>query len=147
MIGPVEFMVIRFEGNKLSGKILPELQAVRSAKIVRLLDMVVVQKSESGDVAVAELSDLSDTELEKLRPEEESLGWFAQEDINSVANQLPNNSTAALLLFEHTWAAKISEAVRLAGGEVLADERITRLLQSKVSKMTLTRRHPRIAAN
>jgi hypothetical protein len=40
-------------------------------------------------------SDSSDTEPEKLRPEEESLGWFAQEDINSVADQLPNNSTAA----------------------------------------------------
>jgi uncharacterized membrane protein len=135
MIGPVEFMVIRFEGNKLSGKILPELQAVRSAKIVRLLDMVVVQKSESGDVAVAELSDLSDTELEKLRPEEESLGWFAQEDLNSVADQLPNNSTAALLLFEHTWAAKISEAVRLAGGEVLADERIPHEVAAGVEEL------------
>ena len=135
MIGPVEFMVIRFEGNKFSGKILPQLQAVRAAQIVRLLDMVFIQKTERGSVAVTELSDLSDTELARLRPEEESLGWLAEEDIDSVADQLPNNSSAAILLFEHAWAAKISEAVRAAGGEVLADERIPRETVARVEEI------------
>ena len=44
------------------------------------------------------------------------MGLFAPEDIEQAAADLPNNSAAGLLLFEHTWAIGLKEAIKHAGG-------------------------------
>jgi len=44
------------------------------------------------------------------------MGLFAQEDLEQVAADIPNNSAAGLLLFEHTWAIGLKEAIKNAGG-------------------------------
>ena len=44
------------------------------------------------------------------------MGLFTQEDIDQVAANIPNNSAAGLLLFEHTWAIGLKEAIKNAGG-------------------------------
>jgi hypothetical protein len=44
------------------------------------------------------------------------MGLFAQEDIEQVAADLPNKSAAGLLLFEHTWAIGLRDAIKNAGG-------------------------------
>jgi hypothetical protein len=41
-----------------------------------------------------------------------------------VAEGLEPNSSAALLIWENVWARKVAQAMRDAGGELLAFERI-----------------------
>jgi uncharacterized membrane protein len=43
------------------------------------------------------------------------MGLLAEEDIQQVAADIPNKSAAGLLLFEHTWAIGLKEAIKNAG--------------------------------
>ena len=60
--------------------------------------------------------------LAKLEGEHDDL--LSEEDLLLVAEDLPNNSTAAALLFENVWATRFAQAVRNANGEVLMNTRI-----------------------
>jgi hypothetical protein len=47
------------------------------------------------------------------------MGLLADEDIQQVAADIPNNSAAGLVLFEHTWAIGLKEAIKNAGAVVI----------------------------
>jgi hypothetical protein len=116
-LGPLEYLVVGFEGNRFTGQILPELRAAREKGIIRVVDLFFLKKDEQGDTVAMELSDLSGEEAEQLAPlAGDLLGLLAPEDIEQAAHDIPNNSSAALLLFEHTWAIGLQEAIKNAGG-------------------------------
>ena len=120
-LGPLEFVVVGFEGNRFTGQILPELRAVREKGIIRVVDLFLIKKDEDGNIATMELSDLSGEEAEQFAfLSGDILSLLAPEDIEQAARDIPNNSSAALLLFEHTWAIGLKEAIRNAGGVALA---------------------------
>jgi hypothetical protein len=120
-LGPLEYLVVGFEGNHFTGQILPELRAAREKGIIRLVDLLFVKKDKSGNITAMEVSDLSDEEAAQYAPlAGDVLGLLTQEDIEQVASNIPNNSSAAIALIEHTWAIGLKEAVRNAGGIVLA---------------------------
>jgi hypothetical protein len=52
-------------------------------------------------------------------------GMIKKEDIDMIAGELENNSTAALMLFENLWALKFKEAVMRADGKLLNQARIS----------------------
>jgi hypothetical protein len=116
-LGPLEYLVVGFEGNRFTGQILAELRAAREKGIIRVVDLFVIKKDEQGNVTALELSDLSTEEATALGPlAGDLIGLFAQEDIDQVAADIPNKSAAGLLLFEHTWAIGLKEAIKNAGG-------------------------------
>ncbi len=120
-LGPLEYFVVGFEGNRFTGQILAELRAVREKGIIRVIDLFAFKKDEQGNVTALELSDLSTEEAMELGPlAGDLMGLFAQEDIEQVAAGIPNNSAAGLLLFEHTWAIGLKEAIKNAGGVAIA---------------------------
>ena len=120
-LGPLEYLVIGFEGNRFTGQILPELRAARDNGIIRVIDLFLLRKDESGDVTVLELSDLSSEEAEHLAPlAGELLSLLTPEDIEQVARDIPNNYSAAILLFEHIWAIDLKEEIKHASGIVVA---------------------------
>ena len=49
---------------------------------------------------------------------------LSDDDIEELGVDLPPNSSAAILLFEHLWATKFRDAVVDAGGELVASIRI-----------------------
>ena len=61
-IGPVQLVVLGFEGNSVTGEILAELRRLRDHDVIRLIDLLFVSKDESGEVAVMEASDLTQEE-------------------------------------------------------------------------------------
>ena len=50
-MGPVDYLVVRFPGNRFSGKIIPELVDLVNRDIIRVLDFVFVLKDENGEVS------------------------------------------------------------------------------------------------
>jgi Family of unknown function (DUF6325) len=82
--GPVDCVVVSFPGSKFKGDIVPAIKRLVDAGIVRILDLVFIQKSEEGDVTVVELSDLGgdesaafdalDGEVDELLTEEDIEG-------------------------------------------------------------------------
>ena len=120
-LGPLEYLVVGFEGNRFTGEILPELRAAQEKGIIRVVDLFFLKKDESGNITAMEISDLSGEEAEQLSPlAGDLLSLLSTEDIEQVGRDIPNNSSAALLLFEHTWAIGLKEAIKHAGGIAVA---------------------------
>ena len=116
VLGPLEYLVVGFEGNRFTGQILAELRAAQEKGIIRVVDLFVIKKDGQGNVTTRELSELSGEEAAELSPLAGNImGLLASEDIEQVAVDIPNNSAAGLLLFEHTWAIGLKEAIKHAG--------------------------------
>ncbi len=117
-MGRVEFVVIKFEGNRFRGEILPELEAIRSKGIVRLLDLLFVMKDKDGKLEVREISDLAGGEGRRMAGD--LVPMLSMSDAEAVARDMPNNSSLALILFEHSWATRLRQAILNAGGELVS---------------------------
>ncbi len=123
--GPIDFIALEFEGNKFKGDILASLIELVEQKIVRVIDLVVVMKDESGEVAVVEFEQLDSDLLAVFDPlSVEVTGMVTAGDIEMISEQLNNNATAAIMLFENLWAIKFKEALIDADGRLLMQERI-----------------------
>lgn len=120
--GPFEVMVVKFPGNHFSGEIVPALHELVDKGIIKIVDVVFVQKDADGSVQAFELSDLPPDELtafENLAAE--SRGLLNESDVEGVANQLEADSSAGLMVWENVWASSFAQAVRNADGQVLVD--------------------------
>lgn len=121
-MGPLEYLVIEFEGNHFSGEILPELRALRDRGVARIVDLVFIQKDEDGNTIVRELSDFSGEEAQPFGPiAGDILSLLTAEDVEEVASRVENNSSVALLLLEHLWAVRLKEALLKAHGRLIDD--------------------------
>ena len=126
-IGPIELLVVKFPGNQFKGEIAPALQELVESGTIRIIDLVFAIKDEEGTLAVLELNALGDERLAVFEPEPSELkGSLTEEDAKSLAGGLENNSSAAILLFENTWATKFADALRNANGELILNERVPR---------------------
>lgn len=127
--GPVEFLVLRFPGNQFSGEIVPALEALIDSNTIRIIDLLFAIKDGDGNVTMVEIDGLDESVRAQLDPlaqtEDEML---AEADAIAIAEMLEPNSSAALFLFENTWAARFATAVRNANGEVVLSERVPRVV-------------------
>ena len=116
VLGPLEYLVVGFEDYRFTGQILAELRAAQEKGIIRVVDLCVIQKDEQGNVTARELSELGGEEATELSPLATNvMSLLSDEDIQQVAADIPNKSAAGLLLFEHTWAIGLKEAIKNAG--------------------------------
>ncbi len=99
----------------------PHLIDLVDRGLIRLLDLVVVVKEEDGSVATVGIADLGD---EFAVFEGASSGLLGDEDVSEAAGALEPGTTAALLVYENTWAAPFATAVRRSGGQLVASGRI-----------------------
>jgi hypothetical protein len=124
-LGPVDYLVVEFPGSNFNGEILPELSDLVQRGIVRVLDLILIQKAEDGSYDAFEFDDIEDSALGGLREIERQLAdVLSAEDVASVADALEPGSTAALLVYENLWAAPFASAVRQSGGQLVASGRI-----------------------
>jgi hypothetical protein len=124
-IGPVDYMIVAFPGNQFKGEIAPALADLVEAGTIRIIDLTFVTKTSDGEVMFFELNELDpDVQAAFERAGVEVNGLFNEEDLLAAAEELEPNSSAALLVWENVWAAKIAQAIRDAGGELLDFERL-----------------------
>lgn len=125
-VGPIEYLVVAFPGNKFKGEIVPALAELVENETIRILDLVFILKDEEGNVAAVELSELdADDEAAAMSDiADVDSALLNEEDIALAADALEPNSSAGLLVFENVWATRFAEAVRNADGVLVANERI-----------------------
>lgn len=124
-IGPVDYAIVGFPGNRFTGEIAPALSELVDAGTIRIIDIAFVAKDEDGTAVAMELTELADdvqSALESIGVEVG--GLFNEDDLMDAAAELPPNSSAALLVWENVWARKVAQAMRDAGGELLAFDRL-----------------------
>ena len=126
IMGPVDYLIVRFPENRFSGKIAPELARLEQNGIIRVMDLVFIMKDESGRPVNIEAKDLEGEVgaafREVARRTDE---WFSDPDIAAFAEDLPKNSSGLLLLIENLWAIRFKEALLDAGAELAAMGRIS----------------------
>ena len=126
-VGPVDLVVLGFPGNRFKGEIIPEIQKAVDAGVIRLIDILLAIRIGDEPVRVLEISEVEDEALKRLEPVASDVtGLLSEQDAFALSADLPADSSVALLLFEHTWAAPIADAIENAGGRLIMNERIPR---------------------
>ena len=126
-LGPVDYMVVGFPADKadFSGAMADELKKLLDSGTVRVLDLVIVTKDEDGTVDIAELRERDESEVGDLLSLEADMSLLlALEDVERVGADLEPGSTAAVLVWENTWAGPLASAIRHSGGELITTGRI-----------------------
>jgi hypothetical protein len=135
--GPVQVLVVGFDDPTFSGEVLAEFTRLREAGIVRLIDLLVVTRTEDGLLETLEApestaADLGGLAAEVLSQQEDSAA--ARTDLAdvdaaalwSLADAVPVGGTAAVALLEHVWAQPLSAAIQRAGGTLLEETWLAR---------------------
>jgi hypothetical protein len=142
IMGPVDYLVVKFPGNKFNGEILPELAKLEKSGIIRVIDMALVIKDTKGKVFVTEAKDVKGKEGDAFSAFAKLVGeveWFSLDDIDAIAAALPNNTSAAVLLFENTWAIHFKEALINSGAELVDQGRIPSEIIRTVEQKLITK--------
>jgi len=148
-MGPVQMLVLGFAEPNFTGKIAAELDRLRQHEFVKIVDALVVNKDDDGNVTALEVSDLTQDEAMEMGAIAGALIGFGygegdegaveagaelgaeamadghlipEDDAWYVADTIPNGSAAAIILLEHLWAIPLRDAIVDAGGIALADE-------------------------
>ncbi|HEX2378176.1 MAG TPA: DUF6325 family protein [Gaiellales bacterium] len=127
VLGPVDYLVVEFPAEKadFSGEMAAELQLLVDRGLVRVLDLLLLQKGLDGSVDVAELDEVDESDVGKLRALEGELAMLlAEEDVESIGTVLEPGSAAAVLVYENSWAAPFASSIRRSGGQLVANGRI-----------------------
>jgi hypothetical protein len=123
--GPIDYIVVEFPGNKMTGEGFPILLDLVDQGIIRILDLVFVTKDADGNIAGIAIADLDgDGELDLAVFEGVSSGLLGDDDIAEAGTALEPNSSAGILVYENLWAAPFATALRRGGAQLVASGRI-----------------------
>lgn len=141
VFGPVQMLTFAFPGNRFKGEILPELERLKNAGIVRIVDLLVIRKDESGAVMTSTQTDLEWEEAVEYgayigalmggaggSEEGAEFGalagaaeladghFFDEEDAFRLTSAVPPGTTVAMALLEHLWAIPLHQTLARAAG-------------------------------
>ncbi|MFJ4203960.1 DUF6325 family protein [Streptomyces sviceus] len=124
-MGPIDYLVVEFPGNRMTGEGLPLLVDLVDRGLIRILDLTFIRKDADGSVSGLEIGDLAgDGELDLAVFEGASSGLLGQDDLEEAANALEPGNSAGVLIYENLWAAPFAAALRRGGAELVASGRI-----------------------
>ncbi len=124
-LGPVDYLVVEFPpgASNFTGDMAAEIRRLVEARLVRVLDLLVLQKEADGKIEAFEISDLDPDD--DLRVAETQLAdLLAADDVAHLAAAMEPGTTAGVLVWENTWAAPFASAARRSGGQLIASGRI-----------------------
>jgi hypothetical protein len=124
-LGPVDYLVVEFPPGaaNFTGEMAAEIARLVEAKVIRVLDLLILQKDADGSVEAVEIDDLP--QVDELRVAETQLAeLLAEEDIAHLAAAMEPGTVAGVLVWENVWAAPFASAARRAGGQLIASGRI-----------------------
>nr|WP_086564834.1 DUF6325 family protein [Streptomyces africanus] len=124
-MGPIDYLVVEFPGNRMTGEGLPLLVDLVDRGLIRILDLTFIRKDADGSVTGLEIGDLTgDGELDLAVFEGASSGLLGQDDLEEAAAALEPGNSAGVLIYENLWAAPFAAALRRGGAELVASGRI-----------------------
>jgi len=124
-MGPVDYVIVEFPGNRMTGEGLPILIDLVDRGIIRILDFAFVMKELDGSAHAVAISDFDgDGALDLAVFEGASSGLLDGEDLDDAAGVLEPGSSAGVLVYENVWAAPFATALRRGGAQLIASGRI-----------------------
>ena len=124
-MGPIDCVVIEFPDGQPKGEAAPLRLDLVDRGIIRVLDLIFITKDPDGTVSGLEISNLDGEGGGELAVfAGASSGILSDDDRREAGNAIEPGTAAAVLLYENRWAAPFARAVRKAGGQLVAFERI-----------------------
>jgi len=123
-IGPIDYLLVEWPGQQPNGEVAPHLVDLVDRGLIRILDLLFIAKDEEGNVAALNIADVGGDVAELSIFEGASSGLLGDDDVEQAGGVLEPGTSAALLVFENSWAAPFVGAVRRSGGELVASGRI-----------------------
>lgn len=124
-MGPIDYIVVEFPGNRMTGEGFPLLVDLVDRGVIRILDLMFVRKEEDGSVVGMEIADLTgDGALDLAVFEGASSGLLGEDDIEEAGSALEPGNSAGILVYENLWAAPFATALRRGGAQLVASGRI-----------------------
>ncbi|GAB7103587.1 hypothetical protein JCM4814A_19010 [Streptomyces phaeofaciens JCM 4814] len=124
-MGPIDYVVVEFPGNRMTGEGLPLLIDLVDRGIIRILDMTFIKKDEDGSVTALEIADLTgDGNLDLAVFEGARSGLMGRDDLEEAAAAVEPGNSAGLLVYENLWAAPFATALRRGGAQLVASGRL-----------------------
>jgi len=121
--GPIDFVLIEFPQDRLTGEAGQALMDLVERGVIRLYDLMVISKSHDGSVEALELSDPAGVDGFAYFAGARS-GLLGDEDLRVAAAAMEPGTVAALIVYENSWAIPFVAAARNSGGELIASARI-----------------------
>jgi hypothetical protein len=119
-LGPISYVIVEFPGNQMTGEGLPILVDLVDRGIIRILDLLFVT-NDGGTLTAIDVSDVDgDGDLDLTIFEGASSGLLDDSDLADAAGVIEPGSSAAILVFENSWAAGFTQALRNGGAELVA---------------------------
>ncbi|MEU6947257.1 DUF6325 family protein [Streptomyces sp. NPDC046316] len=122
-MGPVDYLILEFPGNRMTGEGFPLLLDLVERRIIRILDLQFIRKDKDGSVTAVELTDLGD-EVDLTVFEGASSGLLDQSDVDDAGSALEPGNSAGVIVYENLWAAPLARALRRSGAQIVANGRI-----------------------
>jgi hypothetical protein len=124
-LGPVDYLIVAFPGNKFRGEIVPALADLVDNGTIRIIDLAFVGKNAAGEIVAFEVMDL-EPDVKKAFEDMgiEVTGLFNEDDLMAAGEELEPDTSAALLVWENVWARNVADGIRNAGGVILDFERL-----------------------
>jgi hypothetical protein len=123
-MGPIDYVLIEWPGRQPEGQIAPHLVDLVDRGLIRILDLAFLTKGEDGTIAALEITDVGGAVAELAIFEGAASGLLDDDDVGEAGAALEPGTSAALLVYENTWAAPFAAAVRESGGQLVASGRI-----------------------
>jgi uncharacterized membrane protein len=121
----VEYIVLAAPDLDSMAGVVPALADLVACELVSILDLIALEKGDDGRVTVLEVEAVASM-AGLASVEGEVGGMLSETDIDLVSRVVRPGTAAFVLVVEDRWAERLSTAVRGAGGEVAAGERIPR---------------------
>ena len=123
--GPIDFVLIEFAGDRLTGGAADALMDLVDRGIVRVYDLLVVRKDSDGSFSGIDVSDLSADQVGGFTAFAGARsGLLGDDDLRQAADAMQPGAVAALIVYENSWAIPFVAAARDAGGQLIASARI-----------------------
>lgn len=123
--GPIDFVLIEFPGDGLTGAPADALLDLVERGVVRVYDLLVVRKDDDGSFSGIDITDLADDHLGGFAAFAGARsGLLDDDDLRQAADAMEPGTVAALVVYENVWAIPFVSAAREAGGELIASARI-----------------------
>jgi hypothetical protein len=123
--GPIDYLIVEFPGNRMTGEGFPLLLDLVDAGTIRILDLVFATRDTDGSLSVLRVSDLDgDGQLDLSVFEGASSGLIGPDDLDEAASAIEPGSSLGILIYENVWAAPFAAALRRGGAQLVASGRI-----------------------
>lgn len=125
-LGPIDYVVVEWPADKQpTGEAFPHLVDLVDRGLIRVLDLAFVKKGTDGTIVGLDLQDFAvDGDPQLTIFEGASSGLLGDDDREEAGNAIEPGCSAALIVYENTWAAPFATALRHSGAQLVATGRI-----------------------